>query len=515
MSTTGPKDKMPTVFLPAKVWIAGLRRKAIGIMFVLLALGLAVGWPFNALTQGQTAHPAITNQSVHIKWDPKYGVGAWIWTTETHDQQLCRLWRGFEIPEGAHVVNARMHIAADDSYSLFLDGREVGRGSGWHQLTEYDLTLLLEPGLHTIAVEAFNAFKQAGVLAGLQIKLADGRTIEIPSDQSWKVVPTTQSRWETRTRANANWLPATIVGTVERDPWPAKPLIFKAPPIYPIVLRFWQTGWFQIMLLSLFAAVATVCMWLIGRLALHTRIQEVVQRERARIARDIHDDLSGGLTQLVLIGEVVQSTLPVGSEPHQQAAIGCEQARGLVRSMHDVIWAIDSHHDTTRDFSSHVCRYAESFLQPTSMHCHFDLDEEMPDFPFDLVRRRNLFLAVKEAIHNAVRHSGAGELVLRIARRGNAIVVTIEDNGKGFEPALRNREGNGLSNMMKRAEDAGGTCSIVSRPAAGCRVVLTVPFVPRAKSPVDWLVRVFKPAGASKSQQVGESPQAGVSQNPI
>jgi signal transduction histidine kinase len=255
--------------------------------------------------------------------------------------------------------------------------------------------------------------------------------------------------------------------------------------------------------------------WLVGKLALHSRVQLVVQRERARIARDIHDDLSAGLTQLVLIGEVVQSTLPAGSESRQQAGVGCEKARGLVQSMHDVIWAIDSRHDSTCDFSSHVCRYAESFLQPTSIRCHFDLDEEMPDFPFDLGRRRNLFLAVKEALHNAVRHSGASELVLRIHRQGNWIVVIIEDNGKGFEPARRGRVRNGLSNMQKRAADAGGTCSIVSQPAGGCRVILSVPLVHSKGGPAGWLPRIVERATGAKTRPLEGSPPVGVSKTQL
>lgn len=511
MSMIGWKRNMPLI-LSADDRVAGCRRHgAMTAAAVWVAFGLTLEWTPPALAQPLAAKLAVNTPSDQTKMDPKFGVGAWIWADETHDQQLCRFWRGFEIPAGAHVVNARLRIAVDDSYDLFLDSREIGRGSGWHSLTEYDLTLMLEPGWHTLAVEGFNTFKQAGVLAGLEIKLADGRTIEIPSDQNWKVVPNTENQWVKATRARPNWPPATVVAAFGMQPWPGRPVILKVPQIYPIVLQFWQTGWFQIVVLSLFAAVGAICVWLIVTLALHSRIQQVVQRERARIARDLHDDLSGGLTQLVLIGEVVQSALPSGSEPRQQAAIGCEKARGMVQSMHDVIWAIDSKHDTMHDFSSHVCRYAESFLQPTSMRCHFDLDEEMSDFPFDLGRRRNLFLAVKEAIHNAVRHSGANELVLRIHRQGHGVVVTIEDNGRGFDPTRKGWTRNGLSNMMKRAADAGGTCDIVSQTGAGCRVVLTVPLVRPARGPTDWLTRLLNRLTDSKSRPVADAQAVGLS----
>jgi signal transduction histidine kinase len=422
----------------------------------------------------------------------KYGVGVWIWTSETHDQQLCRFWRGFEIPERAKVVKARLRIAVDDSYSLFLDGREIGRGGGWHQLTEYDLTLLLEPGSHTLAIEAFNAFKQAGVLVGLRVELADGRSVEVVSDQNWKVAPNTDGRWEKRTRARANWPPATVMAVFGQAPWPGIPGVLKAPQIYPVVLQFWQAGWFQIALLSLCAFVVAVCLRLMGKVAIQSHAQQVVQRERARIARDIHDDLTAGLTQLVLMGEVARSTLPAGSEPRQRVDKLCEKARSLSRSMNEIIWVVNSQRDTLHAVASYICKYAETFLQTTSIRCRFDIEEEMSDLPCDMGMRRNLFLAVKEALNNAVQHSKATELVLSIHRQGQSVVVVMEDNGEGFDPALADQERNGLSSMRQRAAEAGGVCHVISRPGAGCRVEFVVPLVCATRLHPNLLSRFWK-----------------------
>jgi signal transduction histidine kinase len=184
--------------------------------------------------------------------------------------------------------------------------------------------------------------------------------------------------------------------------------------------------------------------------------------------------------------------------------------------MNQVIWAINSERDTVRDFASYVCKYAETFLRPTAIRCRFDLEEEMPDFPCDLEVRRNVFLAVKEALHNAVRHSGAGELVLRIHSRKGGIVVMIEDNGKGFDPAREEQVGNGLSNMRKRAREAGAICQITSRPGAGCCVVLTVPMVRLTKSLAYWLERLWRGARSSESKPVADSAVgAGVSKTAV
>jgi signal transduction histidine kinase len=432
--------------------------------------------------------------------NPKYGVGSWIWAAETHDQQLCRLWREFEIPEGAKVVNAALRITADNSYSLFLDGRELGRGGDWKDLTEYDLTLLLEPGSHTLTVEAFNTFKEAGVLVGLHVQLADSRIIEIASDPTWKVVPNTESRWQKRTHPRMNWPPATIVKAFGLAPWGGSMVVFKAPPLYPIVLQFWQAGWFHITLLSLCAAMMVVCLRLMGKLAIHSQAQQVVQRERARIARDIHDDLTASLTQLVLLGEVAQSELPAGSEPRCHVDKVCEKARALSRSMNEIIWIVNSQRDTLHSFASYICKYAETFLQPTPIRCRFSVEEEMPDLPCDLGVRRNVFLAVKEALNNAARHSGATELVLCIQRQGAGIVLALADNGRGFDPAQADRERNGLSNMIKRAADAGGSCTIVSRPGAGCRVEFVVPLTRAVSLRSNLLSRFWKPRRHSQTR---------------
>lgn len=82
-----------------------------------------------------------------------------------------------------------MRITADNSYELFLDGQDIGRGSDWQVLIEYDVSLLLTPGEHVLAVSALNDFDLAGFLFGLRVVFADGLVLEILSDDSWKIAP--------------------------------------------------------------------------------------------------------------------------------------------------------------------------------------------------------------------------------------------------------------------------------------------------------------------------------------
>ena len=157
--------------------------------------------------------------------------------------------------------------------------------------------------------------------------------------------------------------------------------------------------------------------------------------------------------------------------------------------MNETIWVVNSQRDTLRDFASYVCKYAETFLQSTPMRCRFDVEPDLPATPCDVGVRRNLFLAVKEALNNALRHSGASEVFVRIHREGPGVVVCIEDDGRGFDPAAADRERNGLQNMIQRAAEAGGECSVTSMPGAGCRVQFKVPLAGPRRHPLNWLAR--------------------------
>lgn len=461
---------------------------------------VAVAAMFTPLALAETvADPASTNDlnSARIM---KFGVGSWIWTSETHDQQTCRFWRKIEIERDATVARALLRITGDNAYHLFFDGREIGQGAEWKSLTEYDLTLLVTPGTHVLAVEVFNEYAQAGLVAGLHLEFQDGRTIEIPTDRTWKIVTTIDRHWTTKQTPDPNWLPATVEAPYNGGIWNiSKPSrIVLMPPIQPITLKFWQSGWFHILVLIICTLLAITCIHLTSKLAIHTRARQIVQQERARIARDIHDDLTASLTQLVLYGEVAKSGLVEGSGPEVQVARLCEKARSVSSAMNEIIWVVNSQRDTFRDFASYVCKYAETFLQPTAVRCRFDVDEEMPDLACDLGVRRNLFLGVKEALNNAVRHSGATELTLRIHRQGDNIVVSVEDNGRGFDPETADQARNGLRNMMQRAVEAGGICHISSRPGLGCRVEFITPLTRSVK----FYSKLWKIRSPTKSEMI-------------
>jgi two-component sensor histidine kinase len=411
--------------------------------------------------------------------DSNWGVGSWIWMQETHDKQTCRFWRSFEIPRGAKVEKAQIHIGVDNGYLLMLDGRELGTGSDWRCITEYDVSLLLEPGRHVLAVQAFNDNREAGMLFGMIVKLTDGRVIRIPSDTNWRIPPAGENGWERKHVAPAHWRNSVVLSPfLPRDGFwhERKPtMTVKVPVLRPLETHFWQSGWFQA---TLWISVCiTVLMYLrvLAKFTVQSKAQAMLHTERARIARDIHDELGARLTELALEGEVVQTELPAGSPARPGLEALCEKARAVSGAMDELVWMVNSRRDTLRDFANFACRHAQRFLSQTQIRCRLDVDPDLPEMPFELPVRRNLLLGVKEALNNAVKYSHASEVLLSIHRRGQTLLVVIEDNGGGFDPEKADASRNGLTNMLERMKEVGGMCRINARPGAGCRVEFQVP----------------------------------------
>jgi signal transduction histidine kinase len=414
------------------------------------------------------------------------GIGNWIWSDTVQDKQTCRLWREFDVPSGALVSLAMLHITADNGYRLFLDGLEIGRGGDFNDLTEYNVTQLVTPGRHVLAVEGFNDALAAGVILGMNIQMLNGQSIQILSDRSWFVVPTEEKNWTTRRDPRIGWRHAHIVAFAGKFDWVRPRRVLASPPVLPQPIYFWQRGWFLVSLLSVIALAVIFSIRQGLKLAVQTRSHKLLERERDRIARDIHDDLGAGLTQLTLLGELVLRETPPGANTRAQLDSLCGKSRRLLGTMDELVWTVNSRRDTVVDFAAFVCEHAQEFLASTPIRCRLDVPDDLPPTPLDLPARRNLLLAVKEAVRNAARHSGASELFLQIRVADEKLVVALEDNGTRFSPPAARSARNGLRNMGERLSDVGGVCRVTSTPTRGCRVVFSLPLrpPPLAKNPL-------------------------------
>lgn len=449
---------------------------------------------------GVTNQPPARMEMAAPDVSPTNGLGSWIWAEKTLDNQTCQFWHTFDIPDAGKIAKARLVMTTDNEFTLFLDGRELGRGAEWRELFVFDLTPLLTPGRHVLAIQCFNGSFFAGVLFGLRVDLTNGQSVEVKSDTTWKVVPDGVSHWDTRTEAQAGWPAATIIAPLGGSPWWTAPdAVIMMPSLKPIKILFWQTGWFQVSLLTVCGMVILFSLRLMTQLALHHKERLLLQSERARIARDIHDDIGARMTQLVLHGELAQNDLRMDAEVRQQLGWICEEARGLLSTMDEILWAVNPQRDTLRDFAAYVCKYAEEFLAPTKIQCFFEVAPEMSSAAFDLPLRRSLLMAIKETLNNAFKHSGATELRLKIQWPGRRLIVVVQDNGKGFDSSALKSDRNGLTNMAQRMKELGGHCHITSQPDHGCRVEFDVPLRHPRWNAWNWIWR-----GKPESGRAGE-----------
>jgi signal transduction histidine kinase len=245
--------------------------------------------------------------------------------------------------------------------------------------------------------------------------------------------------------------------------------------------NWWETAWFRV-LAPLAAAgllgggVLLVLRRRHRRQIQHLQLQRATERERARIAQDLHDDLGAGLTQISLNTAMAQNP----SVPPALAGTLLDEidqrSRTLVIALDEIVWAVNPKNDTTPSLARYFCQFAQNFLRSGNIACRLVVAPDLADAPVGSTQRHQLFLAFKEALHNALRHSGATELQLEITADTRSLTVTLADNGRGFSPGPVPEEGaDGLDNMRARLERLGGTCQVTSAPGRGTTVVFRLP----------------------------------------
>ncbi|HEX3626656.1 MAG TPA: sensor histidine kinase [Verrucomicrobiae bacterium] len=202
--------------------------------------------------------------------------------------------------------------------------------------------------------------------------------------------------------------------------------------------------------------------------------QRALAQERARIARDLHDDLGSNLTEITML-----ATAGPGSKwPAEDAAERMEtiagKSRTLVNALDEIVWAVDPNRDTLASVARYLASYAEEFLAGLKIACRVQIPNSIPDLVVSGEVRHHLFLAVKEALNNAIRHGNANEINFRVRVNEDRLVISITDNGSGFNIS-EHSNGYGLINLRNRLGHLRGHCELESTPGAGTTVSLQMP----------------------------------------
>jgi len=147
--------------------------------------------------------------------------------------------------------------------------------------------------------------------------------------------------------------------------------------------------------------------------------------------------------------------------------------RQIAESLDEIVWAANPGNDELPHFIDYIGQFTVEFLKTAGIRCRIDLPDDPPGLLLAPEVRHNLFLAVKEALNNIVRHAQAGEVHLHLTVTEKTMRIVIQDNGRGFDVTTNGAiHADGLRNMRQRMREIGGECLIESELQAGARVSL-------------------------------------------
>jgi signal transduction histidine kinase len=209
-------------------------------------------------------------------------------------------------------------------------------------------------------------------------------------------------------------------------------------------------------------------------------LQHAAEVERSRIARDLHDELGTGLTEVSLLASAGLAEPRGVEKSNDRFRVIADKARALVSGLDVIVWAIDPKRNSLQSFTDYIGSYAKELLSASNVVCRLKIPIECDAVALPGAVRHSLFLAVKETLNNVVRHASATEVELQMTEFDGRLEIVIADNGCGFDwNAIR--RGNGLTNLQGRLEALRGQCHIESQPGKGTTVKFIVP-LPRDSS---------------------------------
>ncbi len=245
---------------------------------------------------------------------------------------------------------------------------------------------------------------------------------------------------------------------------------------------FWRKPSFLISATVVFLGALAGIIYLISTAKLKRQLRahrqkELLERERARIARDLHDQLGANLTQVALLGELAEADKHLPDEVELHAQQISLTARDTTRSLDEIVWALNSSNDTLESLANYACKYAQDYFALAGVRYRAELPTQLPPATILPEVRHNVFLAFKEAVNNVVKHAQASEARVKLELQPDKFILIIADNGRGLGDISEKKLRNGLKNMRKRLADVRGEFEIEPGSQGGTVVRLVVPLV--------------------------------------
>jgi ligand-binding sensor domain-containing protein/signal transduction histidine kinase len=247
--------------------------------------------------------------------------------------------------------------------------------------------------------------------------------------------------------------------------------------------HIWETLWFKSLVAAATFGIISGAMAMVLRrrhklVVERLEHQRALELERTRIARDLHDDLGVGLTEIGLLGDLAGTSgeLPQTSRERLEEITG--RARTLAASLDEIVWAINPANDTSQSLVDYFFPYAQKLLGCAGIRCRLEVIEPLPVGSLNAEERHEFFHAYKEALNNVIRHSGASQVQVTISAAEGNLLIRIADNGRGLEEMAGKGARHGLAGMRERLRLLGGRCDITGGAGSGTTVIFIIPVQP-------------------------------------
>jgi signal transduction histidine kinase len=242
--------------------------------------------------------------------------------------------------------------------------------------------------------------------------------------------------------------------------------------------QLWQRWWFLPSLFGFAFLMAGSGLYFNYLYRLHQ--QKQMQQARDRIARDLHDDMGSYLSSISILS---RSAARAATRNPDRAQAQIEQigqtARQMLETMGDIVWSINPTHDSMTHVINRMSDVGNALFANTDTDFSLQAADDVGTFPLTPEARRDFFLIYKESLTNAARYAQATRVRATLTCHHDDLLLTVQDNGCGFDPVRPVRQnpggGNGLGNLRTRATQLGGELTIDSKLGEGTTVTLRVP----------------------------------------
>ncbi len=256
--------------------------------------------------------------------------------------------------------------------------------------------------------------------------------------------------------------------------WNEKPFSI----IIEIIPPFWMTWWFRLIILlcavlSIGGTVRYLELKKIKQKIKKLEEKQALEKERTRIARDMHDEIGANLTRISLLSGIINSQ---SDKKKNDASLNqiTHSINETIEKLDEIVWAVNPSNDNLKNLAGYIIEYAEIFFEVSEIKCRFNLPDIIDEINLSSEKRHHLFLVVKEALNNVLKYSQAKRVTISLFIESSFFTFTIKDDGKGFCPDSISSTSNGIKNMKERISLIEGEFKLISEVGEGTEIRLKI-----------------------------------------